>query len=262
MQSMQIIVPEQIPEIVPGDNLASVLSANLMREQIQLQSGDILVLAHKIVSKAEGRLTKLSDIVPSPGALALAKTTGKDPALVELILQESAEILWAAPNGLLIAKHRLGFVCANAAVDCSNAGNGMAIQLPKDPDASAARIRSALEATAGCRLGVIICDTHGKPFRKGACGTVIGASGVRLLNSYVGLPDREGRIMRSSIEAVGDELACAATLMMGQGSEGRPLAIIRGLDFPGNDTAADLLRTPQQDVFLSALQKTNGGRYE
>ena len=259
MKSYQVFAPEGIPAIRPGDDLADCLLGGLERERFPLQAGDILVLAHKIVSRAEGRLFPLRSVRPSPRALVLGERTGKPAELVELILRESSEVLWAAENGLLLCRHRLGFVCANAAVDCSNAGDGSAALLPENPDASAAALRQNLEARLGLRLGVVICDTHGKPFREGACGTVIGASGVQLLKSYVGRPDLDGRIIHSSVEAAGDELACAATLLMGQSGEGRPLAVVRGLDALGEDTAAALLRPTAQDVFLSALLNWKGG---
>lgn len=259
MKSYQILAPERVPEIRAGDDLAETVLQALREESLPLQTGDILVFAHKVVSKAEGRLFPLCGVRVSQRARKLAERTGKAPELVELILRESEEVLWAGRNGLLLCRHRLGFVCANAAVDCSNAGEGSAVLLPEDPDASAAALRRDLEARLGLRLGVVICDTHGKTFREGACGTVVGASGVCLLKNYVGQADRDGRVMRSSVEAAGDELACAATLLMGQGGEGRPLAVIRGLDALGEDTAAALVRPLEQDVFLSALLHWKGG---
>lgn len=259
MRSYQVLAPERMPEIGPGDSLADIVLGVLEEEGLRLQTGDVLVFAHKVVSKAEGRVFPLREVRPSRRAMELAERTGKAPELVELILRESREVLWADKNGLLLCLHRLGFVCANAAVDCSNAGDGSAVLLPEDPDASAASLRQALESRLGLRLGVVVCDTHGKPFREGACGTVVGASGVCLLKSYVGQADRDGRVMQSSVEACGDELACAATLIMGQGGEGRPLSIIRGLDALGEDAAAALVRPLARDVFLSALLNWKGG---
>lgn len=258
MKDYRVFAPEGLGTISPEANLLKELSDALAAEQIWPQDGDILVLAHKIVSKAEGRVFPLSQVQPSPRALALARSTGKEAALVELILRETEEVLWAS-KGLLLCRHRLGHICANAAVDCSNAGEGLAVLLPLDPDRSAAELRQGLEARFRCRLGVLICDTHGRPFREGAGGTVVGASGVRLLKSYIGQEDRDGRTMRSSVEAAGDELAAAATLLMGQGSEGRPLVLIRGLDALGDDTAADMVRDAKRDVLLSALRNLRRG---
>lgn len=253
MTSYQIFAPETLKDVAAGDRLGDVLVDALERERLIPAEGDILVLAHKIVSKAEGRIYALDEVTPSARAKALAEKTGKDGALVELILGETEEILWAA-DGFLLCRHRLGMICANAAVDQSNAGDGKAILLPLEPDKSAREIREALEERFGCRLGVLICDTHGRPFREGASGIVVGASGVNLLKSYIGQKDRDGRVMRSSVEAAGDELAAAATLLMGQGSEGRPCVLIRGLDLPGDDTAADMIRETKRDVLLASLR--------
>lgn len=254
MKNYQVISPENIPEIIPGDSLTEIFTECLIQEKIQLQDGDILVIAHKVVSKAENRIVHLREVVPSPEAELLAQKTGKDPALVELIIRESKEILWASKEGLLLCRHRLGYVCANAAVDCSNSGINKVVLLPENPDHSAAFIRNQMEKQWKCCLGVLICDTHGKPFRLGASGTVIGASGVRLLKNYIGHKDRAGYTMHSSVEAEGDEMAGAATLLLGQGDEGRPLAIIRGLSAMGDNTAADLIRNEEKDVFLTALK--------
>lgn len=179
MIGYQLFSPEGIGTIQPGADLARILAYSFESDGMTLQDGDILLLAHKIVSKAEGRVQRLCDVSPSKQALSLARKTGKDAPLVELILEESGEIL-CAQKGLLLCRHRLGFVCADAAVDRSNAGDGMAVLLPIDPDASAARIRRALEARYRCRLGVIICDTHGRSFREGASGIAIGLSLIHI----------------------------------------------------------------------------------
>lgn len=257
MVSYQAFAPEGIGSIHPGDDLGRILGDALEKEGLQPRNGDILVLAHKIVSKAEGRIRRLSEVTPSPRAMALARRTGKEPPLVEVILQESDEVLWAGP-GLLLCRQHLGLVCANAAVDCSNAGEQSAVLLPEDPDRSAAQLRRTLEERFCCRLGVVICDTHGRPFREGAGGIVIGASGTTLLKSYIGQRDRDGRVMHSSVEAVGDELAAAATLLMEQSGASRPAVLIRGLSLPGEDAAASTVREQARDVFLSALQNTKG----
>ena len=257
MNQLQLFALESIPEIRPDDDLASVLISAMDREGFVPTEGDIFVLAHKVVSKAEGRIYHLPEVVPSPEAIRLGKITGKPPALVELILQESEKVLYAAEQGYLLCQHRLGFVCANAAVDCSNAGDENAILLPLRPDDSAQRMRIALEARYHSRFGAIICDTHGKPFREGASGTVIGASGICLLKSYIGQEDRDGRVMKSSVENIGDELAGAATLLMGQGREGCPVCIVRGLSALGSGHASDLIRQTNRDIFLSTFLQKN-----
>ena len=259
MVSYQLFAPEGIGSVQPGDRLAQILGDAFVAEGLVPQDGDILLLAHKIVSKAEGRLYRLAEVVPSPRAVELSARTGKEAALVELILRETSEVLWAQP-GLLLCRHRLGFVCANAAVECSNAGEGSAVLLPVDSDRSAAQLRSELEQRFHCRLGVVICDTHGRPFREGAGGIAIGASGVSMLKRYVGQTDRNGRLMHSSVEATGDEMAAAATLLMEQGNAGRPAVLIRGLSLGGDDTAAAALRNNERDVFLSTLQNLNRGK--
>lgn len=252
----RIFAPQYIPEITQGSLISQVIIASL--HDFPLHDGDIVLLAHKIVSKAEGRMLNLEDITPSPQALQYAKENGKDPRLVQVIMDESSEVLTHGANLPMICRHRLGFICANAAVDCSNAKLNHCIALPWDADASAERIRSELETSLGIRIGVVICDTHGRPFRNGACGVAVGSSGVMMAKSYVGQPDRVNRIMRSSVEAVGDELASAATIIMGQGDEGRPIAVIRGLSsLLGKGSAQDLVRSVERDIFYQALHKQN-----
>jgi coenzyme F420-0:L-glutamate ligase/coenzyme F420-1:gamma-L-glutamate ligase len=251
-----VFTPHNIPEVTQGTSIAQLIITSL--GDFGLQSGDIVLLAHKIVSKAEGRMINLEDVTPSPHALQYARENGKDPQLIQVILDESCEVLTSGANMPMICRHHSGFICANAAVDCSNAKPNHCIALPRDADASAHRIRAELEADLGIRIGVIICDTHGRPFRNGACGVAVGASGVMMAKSYVGLPDRAMRVMRSSVEAVGDELAAAATIIMGQGDEGRPIAVIRGLsNLLGQGSAQDLVRPLERDIFYQALHKQN-----
>lgn len=262
MGGFSVFAPEGLPEVTPGDDLPGLLEDLFVRTP--LQDADVVVLAHKIVSKAEGCVLRLDGVSPGPRAEELAEITGKAPALVQVIVEESDEILWADGAGRLICRHRLGHVCASAAVDESNSRPGCVITLPRDPDRSAARLRRALERRFGLRLGVLICDTHGRPFREGACGTAIGASGVRMEKSYVGSVDRAGRRMHSSVECWGDELACAATLALGQGGEGTPVAVVRGLEGAmGDGCAGALLRVPERDVFLQSMRQSTqlcGGR--
>lgn len=214
------------------------------------QRGDVLVLAHKVVSKAEGRVVPLKAVVPGPRAQALARAVGKDPRLVELVLREARRVVRAVP-GVLIAEHRLGVICANAGVDRSNAGPGRVVLLPEDPDRSARRVRRAVIQAWGAQVGVLIADTHGRPWREGAVGLCLGVAGLAPLLDLRGEPDLFGVELASSVEGVADELCAAATLVMGQGGEGVPLVLIRGFcGRPDPQASSDqLLRPPERDLF-------------
>ena len=254
MPSYSVFVLEGIPEIRPGDALSEILVRS--QSSTPLQNGDILVLAHKIVSKAEGRMFSLAEIRPGKDAQDYAAICGKDPRLVQVILNDSSEVLWCDPAGLLLCRHKLGYICANAGVDCSNSEPGYVISLPENPDASAERLRIELEAALGIRLSIIICDTQGRPFRVAACGIAIGASGIALQKAYIGDADRAGRIMQSTVEGIGDELASAATLVMGQGAEGLPAAVIRGYqNKPVSDSALKMIRPLDEDLFYRAMRE-------
>jgi coenzyme F420-0:L-glutamate ligase / coenzyme F420-1:gamma-L-glutamate ligase len=250
-----------IPLIQPGDDLAGLILSSLKQAEISLQDGDILVLAQKIVSKAENRLVNLATIEPSPAALDLAEKTGKDPRITELLLQESREIL-RMRIGTAIVEHRLGFVCANAGIDQSNVGNAegrmqneesqsqFALLLPEDPDQSAAEIRAALEAFSGKRLGVLIIDSHGRAWRQGTVGVAIGLSGLPGLVDERGWTDLFGYTLKITVVGVADELAAAASLMMGQAAEGTPVVHVRGFPYPlGDGSMRELLRPKEQDMF-------------
>lgn len=245
---------EGIPLIQPGDNLARIIGGALRREAMSLQDGDIFVVAQKIVSKAEGRIVDLATIVPSPAALKYAQMVNKDPRHVEVVLRESQEVLRLAPNAL-ITVHRLGFVMANAGVDQSNVDHagtqdGTVLLLPEDPDASAAALKSAIEGEWGVRIGVVISDSFGRPWRKGVTGVALGAAGLPSLRNLVGEPDLFGRALRVSEHAAADDIASAASLLMGQGAEGLPVVHLRGLRYDAPDLPASaLLRPKHQDVF-------------
>jgi coenzyme F420-0:L-glutamate ligase/coenzyme F420-1:gamma-L-glutamate ligase len=211
----------------------------------------VLVLAQKIVSKAEGRLVHLPEVAPSPRALELAVTTGKDPRLVELILGEATEVLRARP-GLLVVEHRLGFVCANAGVDQSNVAGSddWALLLPVDPDASARRLRDAIRAASGAELAVIVSDSHGRAWRFGVVGVAIGVAGLHPLSDLRGQPDLTGRPLQITEVGTADELAAAAGLLMGQADAGTPAVLVRGAAFvAGEGRLRELLRPKQQDLF-------------
>ncbi|MDL2213953.1 coenzyme F420-0:L-glutamate ligase [Clostridia bacterium OttesenSCG-928-O13] len=253
MHRLEIFSPGTIPEICLGDDLCEIISAALRREGETLQDGDIVALAHKIVSKSEGSVVDLATVTPGEEAQWCAKYTGKDPALVEVILSESTQVLRYAKNGPLICRHRLGFVCANAGVDQSNTHPGTAILLPKNPDKSASELAKKLEKEWNKRLGVLICDTQGRPFRNGASGIAVGLGNVRAHKSYVGKKDRTGRTMETTLEARADEVAAAATLLMGQGKEGRPVVVVRGLAGAlGAGSIRDVLRPAEKDLFLKS----------
>jgi coenzyme F420-0:L-glutamate ligase/coenzyme F420-1:gamma-L-glutamate ligase len=238
-----------IPVIQPGADLAQVTLAGLEQSNDGLREDDILVYAQKIVSKAEGRSVNLAGVSPSPRAVALAHETGKDARLVELILQESSEIL-RRRKGLLIVRHRLGFSLANAGIDASNVAFGHILLLPEDPDASAARIRGDLRARTGIDVGVLIIDSLGRPWRMGTVGTAIGVSGLPALLDLRGRPDMNGRPLESTEIGLADELAAAASLVMGQADEGTPIVLARGVPYARREgRARDLLRPEHEDLF-------------
>jgi len=233
-----------LPMVRPGDDLAGLLAAGMARAGLTPQPGDVLAIAQKIVSKAEGRSVALESVTPSAAARRLALETEKDPRVVELILSESRRVVRARPN-LIIVEHRLGFVMANAGIDQSNVGEeGHALLLPVDPDASAA----ALAARLG--LPVVITDSFGRAWRRGTVGVAIGVAGLPALLDLRGQPDLFGRELRVSITGFADEIAAAAGLIMGQGAEARPAVHLRGLDWsaPPNP-AAELLRVGEEDLF-------------
>jgi coenzyme F420-0:L-glutamate ligase/coenzyme F420-1:gamma-L-glutamate ligase len=241
---LQLFALPGLPMVQAGDDLAAQLSAAMARAGLAPEPGDVLAIAQKIVSKAEGRSIALASVAPSQAARDLATQTGKDARLVELILSESERVVRARPN-LIIVKHRLGFVMANAGIDQSNVGeDGQALLLPRNPDASAA----ALAARLG--LPVVITDSFGRAWRRGTVGVAIGAAGLPALQDLRGRPDLFGRTLMVSITGFADEIAAAAGLVMGQGAEGIPAVLLRGLAWSGAvNPAAELLRPAQEDLF-------------
>ncbi len=253
MAELRLIAADGIPEVRAGDDLAALVLAGLTRAGCTPQNGDVIVLAQKIVSKAEGRLQLLAEVLPSDAAQQLARTCDKDPRVMELLLGESRVVLRQRP-GVVIVENRNGLVMANAGIDASNlagaADDEAVLLLPADPDASAAALRATLEAATGARLGVIINDSFGRAWRQGTIGTAIGAAGVPALLDLRGRPDRRGRRLETSELAVADEIAAAASLLMGQADEGRPVVLVRGLPYPlAEGRGADLIRPPAQDMF-------------
>lgn len=243
-----------IPLISPGDDLAEILVAALSASGIELLAGDVLALASKIVSKAEGRFVKLADVVPSARAVEVAARCRKDPRLVHLILEESEGISRMRP-GLLIVRHRLGFVCANAGIDRSNVGPGdpdeeTVLLLPLDPDGSAANLRRRIREATGVGVGIVLADSHGRPHRLGAVGVAVGAAGLPALEDCRGRPDLFGRPLQHTTIGLADQVASAASLLFGQAGEGAPAVHLRGIPYesrPGS--AADLVRSPELDLF-------------
>jgi coenzyme F420-0:L-glutamate ligase/coenzyme F420-1:gamma-L-glutamate ligase len=244
-----------IPLIRPDDDLVELILGALGAAGMSLQDGDILVLAQKIVSKAQGRLVNLAEVTPSGDALSLAAQTEKDARLMELVLRESNAVLRTRP-GSIIVEHRLGFICANAGIDHSNvAGEGSRLEewvllLPEDPDAVAQEIRQRLENASGVRLGVMIIDSHGRAWRLGTVGVAIGLSGLPGVVDLRGQPDLFGYTLRITQVGVADELAAAASLVMGQAAEGTPVVQVRGFPYPLRDgSLRELLRPKDQDMF-------------
>jgi coenzyme F420-0:L-glutamate ligase / coenzyme F420-1:gamma-L-glutamate ligase len=246
MKSLNILPVEGIPEIRPGDDLPELIGRVAGKD---LRPGDILVVTHKIVSKAEARLVDLRAIEPSALAKGFASRYEKDPRQIEMILRESRRIV-RMDRGLIIAETHHGFVCANAGVDVSNVpGKDMICLLPVDPDASAARLREALATRSGCDLAVIVSDSFGRPWREGITNIAIGVSGINPLADYRGQRDPHGHPLEASVLAVADELAAAAELVMGK-TAGIPVAIVRGYPYEGGSgTGKDLIMPPERDLF-------------
>jgi coenzyme F420-0:L-glutamate ligase/coenzyme F420-1:gamma-L-glutamate ligase len=250
-----------IPLIRRGDDLAGILIRSLLESKIAIQDNDILVITQKIVSKAEDRTTDLNNVVPSQRAYELAQQTQKDPRLIELILHESNEIIRKRP-GVIIVEHKLGFVCANAGIDHSNVNSPLhmverlqvmeecVLLLPEDPDRSAQMIREEVESKTGKRIGILIIDSHGRAWRSGTVGVAIGIAGLPGLEDLRGKPDLFGHELQVTQVGVADELAAAASLVMGQAAEGTPIVHVRGFPYPLREgSLKELIRPKDQDLF-------------
>jgi len=239
-----------LPPVKPGDDVARLIAQALSDNDTPLLDGDVLVISSKIISKAENCFAVLADVVPSDKARHYAEITGKDPRIVELILRESVAVSRAAPN-VMVTQHRLGFVSANSGIDQSNVGrDGAVLLLPADPDASADRIRADLERQTQARLAVVISDTHGRPFRLGNIGVAIGISGMAALWDRRGETDLFGRQLLATVQGYADLVASAAHLACGEGAEGIPVVVLRGLVLPpGTGRAGDLNRPPDKDLY-------------
>lgn len=259
MASIQLHALEGIPLIKPGDSLDAFILAALTQSRLQLEDGDVLVVAQKIISKAEGRYGYLDEITPSEQALKLAEKTQKDPALVELILQESNEVVRTRP-GVIIVAHKQGYVHANAGIDRSNISHKehesdpergeRVLLLPIDCDASATRLRESLKAKTGIAPHIIINDSAGRAWRQGTCGFALGTAGFDPLVNLVGKPDLFDRPLEMTEVAVADELGAAASFLMGQADEGAPVVLIKGANLaPSDQGSKALIRPKERDLF-------------
>src|SRR3954470_15890623 len=251
--AVEILALPGIPLVRKDDDLVALIGEGLAQGGIAPRDGDVFVLAQKIVSKSEGRMVDLATVEPSTAAIELAGKVQKDPRLVELILSESIRVVRTRP-GLLIVEHRLGLVVANAGIDQSNVASPndpqRALLLPLDPDGSASMLRERLSQRFGVSVAVVISDSFGRAWRRGTCGVAIGAAGLPSLMDLRGAPDLFGRELQVSVTGHADEIAAAASLVMGQGAEGQPVVMVRGLTWRGPDNAAsELVRPAAEDMF-------------
>jgi coenzyme F420-0:L-glutamate ligase/coenzyme F420-1:gamma-L-glutamate ligase len=252
-QRLQLSALPDLPKVEPGDDLAALILASLDRLGETLLAGDVLVLAQKIVSKSENRYVYLNGVVPSPRAQELALQADKDPRIVELILRESTEVL-RVRKGAIIVAHRNGYVHAHAGIDQSNIesqdDNPRVLLLPENPDASATKLRSELKQRTGAEVAVIINDSAGRAWRNGVIGFALGTAGLVTVENRIGTRDLFGRALEITEVAVADELAAAASFLMGQAAEGAPVILIRGADVSAAETGSKaLIRAAAQDLF-------------
>lgn len=254
---LELVALPGIPVVKPGDDLPTLVRHALDLAEIVLRPGDVVVVTSKLFSRSEGRFVDLATIEPTAEAVSLGAEIGKDPRVVELILRESSSVSRKAKN-VLVTRHRLGFVSANAGIDASNAapvdapaGSGpWALLLPEDPDASARRLRERLVEATGVELGVVVTDSFGRPFRVGTVGVAIGVAGLPAVFDQRGRTDLFGRTLEATITALADQIAAAADLVAGQAAEARPVVLVRGIDFPVVESSArELLRDPSTDLY-------------
>ncbi len=252
MSQLLLTTLPNIPLVKNGDDIASLVLSGLRDAAIELRDDDVIVIASKIVSKAEGRVARLSEVTPSARAMELAQETDKDAREIELMLQESSEVV-RARKGLIVTRHRLGFVSANAGIDHSNVEEGaddFVLLLPLDPDATAEHTRKQVARETGKQVAVIIADSHGRPHRLGTIGVAIGCAGIPALEDWRGRQDLFGYELKYTDIGLADMLASAATLLFGQAREGTPIVHVRGATWFGkHGTARDLVRPQQMDLF-------------
>jgi coenzyme F420-0:L-glutamate ligase/coenzyme F420-1:gamma-L-glutamate ligase len=251
LDKVEVIAIDGLPIVKAGDSVGRLVVNAARRQGTPIQAGDVLVVTHVFVSRAEGNVVDLDKVVPSEFAKCLAEQWQKDPALVEVVLRESKEIS-RMRDGILITETRHGFVCANSGVDRSNVpGERNVALLPKDPDMSAQKIRTEIRELTGCDVAVIVSDTHGRPFRSGEINVAIGVSGLKPIRDRRGEKDLFGYVLHVKQTAVADELASAAELVIGQASEGVPVAIIRGYKYLKSNSAraVELVRSREKDLY-------------
>jgi coenzyme F420-0:L-glutamate ligase/coenzyme F420-1:gamma-L-glutamate ligase len=248
MKRLQLIGVENIGEVRAGDSVGRLIAEACAQEGVQLSDDDVVVVAHKIVSKAEGRLVDLAKVHPSKRARELARQLAKDPKLVEVILSQSRAILRAGGRALIVETHH-GFVCANAGVDQSNVGIGQVALLPEDPDVSARRIREEIRSHTNKQPAIIITDSFGRPWRLGTVDVAVGIAGIKSVKDERGLKDRFGYELRAAVAAIADEIAAAAELVMGK-RDGVPVVIVRGCQIEKEEgSVKELLRPAAEDLF-------------
>jgi coenzyme F420-0:L-glutamate ligase/coenzyme F420-1:gamma-L-glutamate ligase len=251
MDAIKIIAVENLPLIEPGDNLAELISNAAIKQGTPLQKDDVIVVTHVVVSKAEGNIINLDEVIPSEKAKEIAKQTNKDPALVEVILRETKEIVRLGQNSI-ITETNSGIVCANAGIDRSNvSGDRNVVPLPKNPNASAQNIREGIKRLTGVNVAVIVSDTHGRPLRLGEINVAVGVAGIMPIRDRRGERDLFGYVLRIKQTAIADELSSAAELVIGQANEGIPAAIIRGYTYQTIEGASktELIRAKEKDLF-------------
>jgi len=255
MPSIQLIALENFPLVQPGDKLFELIKTSLENNKLQLMDDDVLVLAQKIVSKAENRYIDLNTITPSSAAIELAAKTNKDARHMEVLLSESKEIIKTRP-GVVIVEHNNGYVHANAGIDHSNIkqeeGKELLLLLPKDPDQSAKTLHQQINTELNIHVPIVINDSFGRPFRNGVCGVCIGSAGFDVIDNKIGEKDLFGNVLEITQIATADEIAAAASMVMGQANEGRPIIIVRGLNLKKSQQGSKaLLRKKSEDLFRS-----------
>jgi coenzyme F420-0:L-glutamate ligase/coenzyme F420-1:gamma-L-glutamate ligase len=255
-KTISLIGLESFPLVEAGDSLPKLLVATLKREQVSLNDGDIIAIAQKVVSKAEGRIVRLKDVKPSKKALEIAKVTHKDPRHIELVLRETRKVVKASEQ-ILIVKGRTGLVCLNAGIDKSNVeGADAHALLPTDPDESARKIRAEIHELTGKNVAVVICDTFSRPFRRAQVNFAIGIAGLSPFKDYRGQKDLFGYVIKVKRAAVADEIAAAAELAMGQGKEAVPVVVIKNLnrvEWTEKSSSKELLISKREDLFTATL---------
>ncbi len=245
---IEVIPVKGLPLIKKGDDLAELIT-----RVVEIRDGDVIAICSTVVSKAEGRIKKLSDYNPSEKAKEIAKKIGKPAEFVQAVLDESEEVLIYEP--FLLVKAKFGNICVNAGIDASNVEKGYIVLPPKDPDKSAEKIKKRIEEITGKRVGVIITDTNGRCFRRGVTGFAIGISGVKAMKNWIGEKDLYGNVLEITVECIADEIAAFANLIMGEGADGIPAVVFRGLNVLGNGTMDEIYRSEEEDVIRRCLKK-------